>query len=170
MRIIGSLLRVQRAWGHSNVLVHRGGWRLNAYALSGSYSSPWTVFAGMDYVAVYGSEEEMRATMPDQAILICLDRRAVAVTAVGRTRDFSSRFFAPKQAIYEGAFTGSAHCLLISSWAERLGKTELISRRCSVRLGQPHVIEASCVLPGDRVRIAGHTRGYMTGPISFGED
>ena len=98
-----------------------------------------------------------------------LDRRAVTVTAPGVDHDFSSRFFAPKQAIYEDAFTGSAHCLLIPFWADRLGKKELTSRQYSRRLGRPHVIEASCALEGDRVVIAGHTRSYLSGTISFDE-
>lgn len=137
--------------------------------LAGLSIAPAAVYAGMDYVALYDNEDAMRATEPDQGVLLGLDRRAVTVTAPGRDHDFSSRFFAPKQAIYEDAFTGSAHCLLIPFWADRLGKTRLSSRQYSKRLGRPHVIEASCELAGDRVRIAGHTRFYMSGTISFDE-
>jgi PhzF family phenazine biosynthesis protein len=138
--------------------------------LAGLSIAPTAVYAGMDYVAVYDSEDEMRATVPDHGLLLGLDRRAVTVTAPGRDHDFSSRFFAPKQAIHEDVFTGSAHCLLIPFWADRLARTRLISRQYSRRLGRPHVIEASCALAGDRVLIAGHTRSYMSGTISFDED
>jgi PhzF family phenazine biosynthesis protein len=138
-----------------------------ARLLDGLSIAPAAVYAGMDYVALYDSEEEMRALVPDQNVLLGLDRRAVTVTAPGTASDFSSRFFAPKQAIYEDSFTGSAHCLLIPFWADRLGKKQLTSRQHSRRLGLPHVIEASCALEGDRVVIAGHTRSYLSGTISF---
>jgi PhzF family phenazine biosynthesis protein len=140
-----------------------------ARLLDGLSIAPTAVYAGMDYVVLYDTEEHMRATVPDQSMLFDLDRRAVTVTAPGVDHDFSSRFFAPKQAIYEDAFTGSAHCLLIPFWADRLGKKQLTSRQYSQRLGLPHVIEASCALAGDRVVIAGHTCSYMSGTISFEE-
>ncbi|MEV7040406.1 PhzF family phenazine biosynthesis protein [Amycolatopsis sp. NPDC051061] len=140
-----------------------------ARLLDGLSINPTAVYAGMDYVALYETEEQMCAVTPDQNVLLGLDRRAVTITAPGVDHDFSSRFFAPKQAILEDAFTGSAHCLLIPFWADRVGRRKLVSRQHSTRLGLPHVIEASCTLVGDRVTIAGHTRSFMSGTICFDE-
>ena len=56
---------------------------------------PREVLASRDYLAVFESEEEVRALRPDMARVAALDRMAVIATAPGRDSDFVSRFFVP---------------------------------------------------------------------------
>ena len=88
-----------------------------------------------------------------------LDVPELIVTAPGAEVgdcDFVSRFFAPTGGIDEDPVTGSAHCILIPYWAERLGKTEMFARQVSARGGA-----LWCALKGDRVSIAGYGAPYL---------
>lgn len=113
-----------------------------------------------DYVAVYSSEEEVKALTPDFRALTRIDAQGVIVTARGREVDFVSRYFAPRVGVDEDPATGSAHSMLIPFWAERLSKTRLTARQVSARGG-----ELFCEHRGARVRIAGHAVPYLTGEI-----
>jgi len=84
----------------------------------------------------------------------------VIVTAKGDDADFVSRFFAPEVGVPEDPVTASAHCTLISYWAEKLGKNELFARQVSQRGG-----ELFCELRGERVKIGGDAVLYMKGEI-----
>lgn len=125
---------------------------------------PERVFAATDYMAVFDSEDTVRALAPDLARLGALDRRGVIVTAPGRAVDFVSRFFAPNYGIDEDPVTGSAHCALAPYWAERLGRQQLWARQVSPRGGDVH-----CRLTGERVVLSGHAVTFMTGEIDTGE-
>jgi PhzF family phenazine biosynthesis protein len=113
-----------------------------------------------DLMAVFETEEEIRALRPRFDRIAALDAFAVIVTARGREVDFVSRFFAPKAGIEEDPVTGSAHCTLTPYWAARLGKSTLSARQLSQRGG-----ELGCALRGDRVSIAGHAVEYLRGEI-----
>jgi PhzF family phenazine biosynthesis protein len=122
---------------------------------------PQELWAGeRDYMAVYGSEEEVRALAPDMQRLERLDRLAVMVTAPGREADFVSRFFAPKVGVPEDPVTGSSHCTLIPYWAERLKRDTLLAQQVSPRGG-----ELLCTARGARVGIAGRCVLYLRGTI-----
>jgi PhzF family phenazine biosynthesis protein len=123
---------------------------------------PKEVWAARDYMAVYESEEQVRALRPDFGALRALkdDKLGVIVTAKGEQADFVSRFFAPKAGIPEDPVTGSAHCTLIPYWAERLGKDQLHALQISRRQG-----ELYCMPRGDRVAIAGRCTLYMRGAV-----
>jgi predicted PhzF superfamily epimerase YddE/YHI9 len=83
------------------------------------------------------------------------------VTAPGQGGvDFVSRFFAPAAGIPEDPVTGSAHCMLIPYWANRLGRTRLTGRQISQRVGT-----LTCELAGDRVKIGGRCVLYLEGAI-----
>jgi PhzF family phenazine biosynthesis protein len=111
---------------------------------------PLEVLTAADYLAVFDSEETVRALTPDHAALSRLDRRGVIVTAPGKDVDFVSRFFAPRYGVPEDPVTGSAHCELAPYWAKRLGKDALVARQVSKRGG-----ELLCELKGDRVLLCG---------------
>src|SRR5262249_25126052 len=97
----------------------------------------------------------------DMAKLATVDRFAVCATAPGSNgTDFVSRFFAPAKGVPEDPVTGSAHCMLIPYWAQRLGKATMIARQISARGG-----ELRCTLRGDRVTIAGRAALYLEGQI-----
>ncbi len=121
---------------------------------------PLEVWEARDYMAVYESEDEVRALAPDMDALVVVGHFAVIVTAPGRETDFVSRFFAPAAGVAEDPVTGSAHCTLVPYWARRLGKTQLQARQVSARGG-----ELVCEYRGERVTIAGRAVRYLEGTI-----
>lgn len=112
------------------------------------------------FMAVFGSESEIRALRPDLQRVSQLGETGLIVTAPGDDCDFVSRFFAPRVGIPEDPVTGSAHCALTPYWSARLGKASLHARQVSERGG-----ELWCTLDGKRVRIAGHAVEFLTGVI-----
>lgn len=123
---------------------------------------PREVQSARDLMAVYDTEQEVRALRPDMAKLVALDRFAVIVTAPGTECDFVSRFFAPAQGVPEDPVTGSAHCTLVPYWAKRLGKAKLHARQVSPRGG-----ELYCEQRGERVLIAGRAVRFLEGTIQI---
>jgi PhzF family phenazine biosynthesis protein len=128
--------------------------------LRGLGATPKEVLKSRDYLAVFSSEAEVRSLKPDFAALKTLDCLGIIATAPGDDCDFISRFFAPGAGVDEDPVTGSAHCTLISFWAERFGKTELIAKQVSARAG-----ELFCELKGERVLIGGNAVVYSRGTI-----
>ncbi len=129
--------------------------------LDGLGRAPEAVFAADDYMAVFASEDDVRALRPDMAALAQNDRRGVIVTAPGKRTDFGSRFFAPNLGIPEDPVTGSAHCTLVPYWSAQLGKQKLHALQVSTRGG-----ELFCEDHGERVIIAGHAVKYFEGTIT----
>jgi PhzF family phenazine biosynthesis protein len=125
---------------------------------------PREVLASRDYLAVFDSEDEVRALRPDMARVAALDRMAVIATAPGGDCDFVSRFFVPSLGIPEDPVTGSAHCTLVPYWSKRLGRTKLFARQVSARGG-----ELWCEDRGERVSIAGRCVRYLEGTIDLPE-
>ena len=123
---------------------------------------PLELLVADDYLAVFDSEETVRAIVPDYAMLNQLDRRGVFVTAPGRDLDFVSRFFVPKLGVPEDPVTGSAHCELTPYWAKRLGKCSLVARQVSKRGG-----DLLCELRGKRVLLCGSAITVMVSTLSF---
>lgn len=73
---------------------------------------------------------------------------------------FISRFFAPDKGVPEDPVTGSAHCILVPYWANRLGKKTLKARQASPRGG-----DLLCTEDGGRTILAGPCALYMTAEI-----
>jgi PhzF family phenazine biosynthesis protein len=113
-----------------------------------------------DYFLVYGSQEDIETMTPDFTMLAQVPTRGIIVTARGRDADFVSRFFAPQSGVPEDSVTGSAHTSLTPYWAARLGKSDLTAIQLSPRRGW-----LRCSMAGDRVRISGQARLYLTGEI-----
>lgn len=128
--------------------------------LEGLGRPPREVWAARDYLAVYETEDEVRALAPDFGRLARVDRFAVIVTAPGTRVDFVSRFFAPAKGVPEDPVTGSAHCTLVPFWSRRLGKKKLHALQVSARGG-----ELFCEDRGDRVAISGRAVRYLQGTI-----
>jgi PhzF family phenazine biosynthesis protein len=114
-------------------------------------------------LAVFESEDEVRAIRPDFERVAVLGAWMVIVTAPGKTVDYVFRVFAPGAGIPEDPATGSAHCTLIPYWAGRLGKSNFTARQISARVG-----EFTCELRGSRVRISGMAVEYLHGEIHVG--
>ena len=121
---------------------------------------PASVFESRDYMAVYDSEEQIKAIDPDMNLLKKGAWTGIIATAEGKTVDFVSRFFAPGEGIPEDPVTGSAHCTLVPYWSERLGKKNLKARQVSSRGGQ-----LVCQDLGDRVKIKGSAVLFMKGGV-----
>jgi PhzF family phenazine biosynthesis protein len=118
------------------------------------------VLKARDYLAVFESEDEVRALVPRMDLVGALDALGVIATAPGRDVDFVSRFFAPRAGVPEDPVTGSAHCTLIPYWSARLARPALRARQVSRRGG-----ELWCEDRGERVIIAGRAAEYLKGTI-----
>ncbi|WP_176081788.1 PhzF family phenazine biosynthesis protein [Paraburkholderia tropica] len=116
------------------------------------------------YIAVYENEAQVRAVVPDLALIARLGPRDVVVTAPGDGVDFASRYFWPANGGDEDPVTGSIHTALTPLWAKRLGKTQLLALQASRRSGLLH-----CRLDAGRVRIAGQAVQYLEGVIEVPE-
>lgn len=131
-----------------------------ALLVEGLGARPAECHATRDYLAIFRSEEEIKALHPDFQLLKKLDKLGIIVSAQGKAVDFVSRFFAPGVGINEDPVTGSAHTTLIPYWAKRLGKDKLHALQLSQRKG-----ELFCELQDDRVIIAGRAVTYLVGEI-----
>jgi PhzF family phenazine biosynthesis protein len=125
--------------------------------------APSEVHMSRDILALYDDEATVQALSPDFVKLAALEEGlGVVATAQGDNVDFVSRFFAPKAGISEDPVTGSAHCILIPFWSERLGRSQLQARQISERGG-----ELLCEHRGDRVTIQGQCRLFLQGTFEF---
>jgi PhzF family phenazine biosynthesis protein len=121
---------------------------------------PEEVHKSRDYLALFGSEDDILSIEPDFDLLEKLGSHGFIVTAQGKNSDFVSRFFAPAVGINEDPVTGSAHTTLIPFWAERLAKNVLHAYQLSARKG-----ELFCELSGERVKISGYAVTFFKGEI-----
>ncbi len=111
-----------------------------------------------NYLAVFDSENEVRAIRPDFDALGRIENAGVIISARGKTADFASRYFAVPFGVPEDPVTGSIHCTLVPYWAGRLGKQVLHAHQVSRRGG-----ELFCELLPGRVEIAGRAVLYLEG-------
>ena len=128
--------------------------------VKGLGATPLEVLKSRDYLAVFPSEDIVRALTPDLSLLSRLDAPGIIVTAPGKNADWVSRFFGPREGIPEDPVTGSAHCTLVPYWAPKLRKKEFRALQVSERGGTLY-----CRDLGERVRIAGEAVMYMEGTI-----
>lgn len=114
----------------------------------------WTgVNAHQHLLLDVGSAAAVRALVPDRAAVMALNAPGIIVTGQGDAPyDFTSRFFAPADGIFEDPVTGSAHAALAPYWADILGKNEFLVYQASARGGVLRVRRM-----GDRIGIAGQT-------------
>ncbi len=107
-------------------------------------------------------EEQLLQVKPDFQQLLASTEKGVIITAPGNEPeiDFVSRFFAPNVGINEDPVTGSAHCVLVPFWADRLDKTVLKAKQLSARGG-----ELSCELLEDKVKLSGECKLYSSGQL-----
>jgi len=114
-----------------------------------------------DLFLVLENEAAVRSYQPDMAALAEIpDCFSIGITAPGESADFVSRMFGPNVGIPEDPVTGSTHSSLVPFWAQRLGKDKLLARQLSQRGGTLY-----CEHRGERVRIAGKARLYLTGEL-----
>ncbi len=114
------------------------------------------------YFAVYDSEQEVRAVVPQLQKLVELGPLDVVVTAPGEQHDFVSRYFWPANGGEEDPVTGSIHAGLAPFWADRLGKTNLVAMQVSRRSGV-----LKCRVENERVHVSGSAVQYLEGTIEI---
>jgi PhzF family phenazine biosynthesis protein len=131
-----------------------------AYGLS---IKPTAVFINQQsYIALYDTEAEVRAVVPNLELLAQLGPLDVAITAPGNQHDFVSRYFWPANGGAEDPVTGSIHAALAPLWSDILGKPKLVALQASQRSGVLH-----CEIEPERVLISGHAVQYMEGTIEL---
>jgi predicted PhzF superfamily epimerase YddE/YHI9 len=116
------------------------------------------------YVAIYGTEQEVRSVVPELNLLSTLGPLDVVVTARGDEHDFVSRYFWPANGGDEDPVTGSIHAALAPLWSDRLGRSELVAMQVSRRSGLLH-----CRVEDARVYISGQAVQYLEGTIEIPE-
>jgi len=105
---------------------------------------------GLYALIVVDSEADVLAVKPDFRALAGEGDILTIVTAPGSSTDMVSRVFAAGAGIDEDPVTGSAHCISVPYWAERLGKKDLTAWQASSRGGY-----LTGRLEGDRVILGG---------------
>jgi PhzF family phenazine biosynthesis protein len=123
---------------------------------------PRELYSGWQWLALYDTEEEVRALAPSMDGIVSTGIHGVIATAPGRDCDFVSRFFAPSAGVPEDPATGSSHTRLTPFWAKKLGKSSFFARQLSARGGE---LWCELLAGGERVRIAGQVRPYLQGII-----
>jgi PhzF family phenazine biosynthesis protein len=125
-------------------------------------ATPGEVWSGQYLLAVFDNAGQIRALKPDMAKVASLGGRRMDVccSAPGDGGyDVVSRFFAPADGIPEDPATGSAHCMVGTFFAQRLGKKEL---RC-FQAYPGRGAEITTRLEGDRVKLIGRARTVIEG-------
>lgn len=120
----------------------------------------WVGRSKFDYLAVIGSEDNLRQMVPDMVAMGNIDSRGIIVTARAADYDFVSRAFFPRFNIDEDPVTGSAHCTLAPYWRDILGKDEMLAWQASARGGEVLVRQE-----GDRVILGGQAVTVMVGEL-----
>ncbi|WHI47745.1 PhzF family phenazine biosynthesis protein [Microbulbifer sp. VAAF005] len=126
--------------------------------------TPREVLCAYDYIAVLGSETDLKSVKPNFIKLSQLDKRGVVITAPGASNDidFVSRCFYPKLKVNEDPVTGSAHCQLAPYWSQQFKKDVLLAKQLSKRTGLIH-----CELHSNRVSLKGGAVDYLHGSIKI---
>ncbi len=114
--------------------------------------------SGRYALVVVETEAEVLALEPDFRALAAEGDILTIVTAPGRETDMVSRVFATGAGIDEDPVTGSAHCVLVPYWAERLGRLDLTAFQASARGGR-----LTGRIDGDRVILGGRCVTVMEG-------
>jgi PhzF family phenazine biosynthesis protein len=107
---------------------------------------------------VVESEADVLAVKPDFRALAAQGDILTIVTAPGSKTDIVSRVFAAGAGIDEDPVTGSAHCISVPYWAERLGRNDLTAWQASKRGGY-----LTGRLEGDRVILGGQCATVIEG-------
>ena len=101
-------------------------------------------------ILLYASAAEVEQLSPDFRALRPFGDIMFIATAPGTETDVVSRVFVPGADVDEDPVTGSAHCLLTTFWAKRLGRNSFTAYQASQRGGH-----LGCHLEGDRAVLSG---------------
>jgi PhzF family phenazine biosynthesis protein len=113
-------------------------------------------------VFLYPDEAAVLALKPDMRGLEALGDDQFIVTAPGTTSDVVSRVFVPGGGIDEDSVTGSAHAVLTSLWAGKLGRDTFTAFQASTRGGH-----LTCRRDGDVAWLGGPCVTVVEGTFTF---
>jgi predicted PhzF superfamily epimerase YddE/YHI9 len=112
---------------------------------------------------LYGSAAEVEQLCPDFRALRPHGDIMFIATAQGSDTDVVSRVFVPGAGIDEDPVTGSAHCILTTFWAKRLGRDRFTAYQASARGGY-----VGCRIEGDRAVLSGRCVTLIEGAFGLG--
>ena len=137
---------------------------LPAIAAALGISSPVaTLWHDKGYALVIVEDEAaVLGLRPDLHVLAKLGKIVAIASAPGTTANVVSRVFTPYFDIPEDPVTGSAHAVMVSYWADRLGRESFTAYQASARGG--HV---ACRLAGDRVILGGQCVTVIEGVFTL---
>ena len=119
--------------------------------------------SGTSWLCVYDDAKSVANLTPDFAALRANELSVIATASGGAYDcDFVSRYFAPAHGHDEDAVTGSAHCLLVPYWADKLKRDSLFAKQISERGG-----ELWCRLAQKDVFLSGYVAPYFVGELDF---
>ncbi len=107
-------------------------------------------------------EQDVTNAKPDFLRLMNIEPGNFILMAPSEEYDFVSRVFVPEHGIPEDPVTGSAHCVSVPYWAEKLGKNVLSARQVSARGG-----DILCTLIDERLDMFGKAVLYLKGEITI---
>jgi len=91
-------------------------------------------------IAELSNENELRSLNLDPEKVKQIEHNTVIITTRGKAPyDFISSAYAPREGINEDPVTGSAHCLLVDYWQQKLRKSEFLAYQTSPR-GEIHFL------------------------------
>ena len=144
------------------------GWAWAAPRSAASAAAGWTLLVELRLGGRRG-----RGCAPTSAACAEIETRAVIVTAAGPRGDGGAgaatscaAVFGPRVGIDEDPVTGSAQCVLVPYWAERLGRRQLRARQLSARGGLLDVRLGSDGAADGRVGIAGRAVTTLRGRLA----
>lgn len=113
-----------------------------------------------DMMLIFADEEEVKAAQPDLKTIAKIQKRGIILSAPGHNSDCYSRCFYPGCNVPEDPVTGSAHCVIVPYWSERLGKKKIHARQGLQRQG-----ELLGEVNLNRVLLSGSCQLYLEGNI-----
>ena len=122
---------------------------------------PKQIYKGIDYLLEYESEDQVRLLNIEISAIKNIDTRGLIVTSPSMDFDCISRCFYPKGMVFEDPVTGSAHCMLIPFWSNKLSKKSITAMQYSDSLSRSGILKAN--LNKSSVDLIGKVITFMRG-------
>ena len=122
---------------------------------------PKNIYKGIDYLLEYESEDQLRLLHIDANAIKNIDTRGIIATAPSNNFDCISRCFYPNGMVFEDPVTGSAHCMIVPFWADKLQKKQIIAMQYSDEYSRSGIIKSK--LLKDSVELTGKVITFLQG-------
>lgn len=132
---------------------------LSALALPAEIVPEIFVCSAPKLLVLLPTEQDVLQIAPNISSIEALPYSSVIVTAPGKTVDFVSRYFCPKNGFAEDVFTFSAHAILAPFWAGRLKKESLVA----VQHSPNQSISIACRVHPDQASVFAEAHACIVG-------